>query len=182
MAVETAAAQSSGHRSQSARTSSPTPAEGRACAKLPLRFFGGSREKPDVSDRQAGQRIDEIRADLDNLHREDVFSDMRLATIRRLQPVRHDGSPDPSRPTTYIAETTIVSQLGPIPVQSPIEADSLEDAFSKFPEAIKAAVERLSERAQEMRREEASRIVVPGSMPPDLGGGRPGGGGLIFDR
>ena len=49
---------------------------------------------------------------------------------------------------------------------------------------IKAAVERLSERAQEMRREEASRIVVPGSMPPDLGGGRPpgGGGGLIFDR
>ncbi len=136
-----------------------------------------------MSDRQAGQRIDEISADLDNLHREDVFSDMRLATIRRLQPVQPDGSPDPTRPTTYIAETTIVSQLGPIPVQSPIEADSLKDAFAKFPEAIKAAVERLSERAQEMRREEASRIVVPGSMP-DMGGGRPpgGGGGLIFDR
>ena len=129
-----------------------------------------------MSERQAGQRIDEISADLDNLHREDVFSDMRLATIRRLQPIRHDGSPDPSRPTTYIAETTIVSQLGPIPVQSPIEADSLKDAFSKFPEAIRTAVDRLSERAQEMRREEASRIVVPGSMPPDLGGGRPGGG------
>ena len=137
-----------------------------------------------MSDRHAGQRIDEISADLDNLHREDVFSDMRLATIRRLQPIKRDGSHDPSRPTTYIAETTIVSQLGPIPVQSPIEADSLQDAFSKFPEAIKAAVERLSERAQEMRREEASRIVVPGTMPPDLGGGRPGGGGggLIFDR
>ncbi len=133
--------------------------------------------------REAGQRLDEISADLDNLHREDVFSDMRLATIRRLQPVRPDGSLDPSRPTTYIAETTIVSQLGPIPVQSPIEAHSLKDAFSKFPEAIKAAVERLSERAQEMRREEASRIVVPGAMPPDLGGGRPGGGGgIVFDR
>ena len=127
-----------------------------------------------MSERQAGQRIDEISADLDNLHREDVFSDMRLATIRRLQPIRLDGSPDPTRPTTYIAETTIVSQLGPIPVQSPIEADSLADAFSKFPQAIQAAVERLSERAQEMRREEASRIVVPGAMP-DLGGGRPGG-------
>ena len=139
-----------------------------------------------MSERQAGQRLDEIRADLDNLHREDVFSDMRLATIRRFQPVGRDGSPDPTRPTTYIAETTIVSQLGPIPVQSPIEADSLRDAFSKFPEAIQAAVERLSERAQEMRREEASRIVVPGAMPPDLGGGgRPGGGGgggIIFDR
>ena len=136
-----------------------------------------------MSDRQAGQRIEEIRADLENLHREDVFSDMRLATIRRLQPVKEDGSPDPSRPTTYIGETTIVSQLGPIPVQSPIEADSLKEAFQKFPDAIKTAVERLSERAQEMRREEASRIVVPGSMPPDIGGGRPGGGGgLIFDR
>ena len=136
-----------------------------------------------MSERQAGQRIDEIRADLNNLHREDVFSDMRLATIRRLQPIREDGSPDPTRPTTYIAETTIVSQLGPIPVQSPIKANSLKDAFEKFPDAIQAAVERLSERAQEMRREEASRIVVPGGMPPDPGGGRPGGGGgLIFDR
>ena len=136
-----------------------------------------------MSERQAGQRIDEIKADLNNLHREDVFSDMRLATIRRLQPIREDGSPDPTRPTTYIAETTIVSQVGLIPVQSPIEADSLKDAFQKFPDAIRAAVERLSERAQEMRREEASRIVVPGSMPPDMGGGRPGGGGgLLFDR
>ena len=135
-----------------------------------------------MSERQAGQRIDEIRADLNNLHREDVFSDMRLATIRRLQPIREDGSPDPTRPTTYIAETTIVSQLGPIPVQSPIDANSLKDAFEKFPDAIKTAVERLSERAQEMRREEASRIVVPGSMPPDVGGGRSGGGGLVFDR
>ena len=136
-----------------------------------------------MSDRQASQRIDEISADLDNLHREDVFSDMRLATIRRLQPIRHDGSPDPSRPTTYIAETTIVSQLGTDPGQSPIEADSLKDAFPEIPRGDQVAVERLSERAQEMRREEASRIVVPGSMPPDLGCGRPGGGGgVIFDR
>ena len=136
-----------------------------------------------MSEQHAGQRIDQISADLGNLHREEVFSDMRLATIRRFQPVREDGGPDPARRATYVAETTIVSQLGPIPAQAPIEADSLKDAFEKFPEAIQAAVERLSERAQEMRREEASRIVVPGSMPPDLGGGRPGGGGgLIFDR
>ena len=136
-----------------------------------------------VSEQETGLGLDEIRADLDNLHREDVFSDMRLATIRRMQPINHDGSHDPSRPTTYIAETTIVSQLGPIPVQSPLAADSLKDAFEKFPEAIKAAVERLSERAQEMRREEASRIVVPGSMPDMGGGGRPGGGGgMVFDR
>ena len=140
-----------------------------------------------MSEQQAGQRMGEIMVELDNLHREDVFSDMRLATIRRLQPIKEDGSPDPTRPTTYIAETTIVSQVGPIPVQSAIEADSLKDAFLKFPDAIKIAVDRLSERAQQMRREEASRIVVPGGMPPDLGGGRPGGGGgggggLIFDR
>ena len=54
-----------------------------------------------------------------------------------------------------------MTQMGPIPVQFPIEADSLEAAFGLFPEGIKAAVEKLNDRAKEMAREEASRIVVP---------------------
>ncbi|MBF2760998.1 MAG: hypothetical protein ISN28_12180 [Ectothiorhodospiraceae bacterium AqS1] len=126
------------------------------------------------------QTLDQLDADLDSLHVEDVFTDTKLATIRRLRPVDRKGDHDPSRETLYIAETTIVSQLGPIPVQAPIEADSLEEAFSKFPEAIKSAVDDLSARAQEIRREEASRIVVPGSgsMPP--AGGAPGGGRFVY--
>jgi hypothetical protein len=43
---------------------------------------------------------------------------------------------------------------------------------------MKAAVERLMEEAKEIRRREASRIVVPGGPLP--GGGVPGGGGGII--
>ena len=35
--------------------------------------------------------------------------------------------------------------------------------MEKFPEAVKQAVERLIEEAREIQRQEASRIVVPGS-------------------
>ena len=53
--------------------------------------------------------------------------------------------------------------------------------IDKFPEAIQAAVERLIEEAKEIRRREASRIVVPGQMPGGgMGGGGMGGGGGII--
>ena len=124
-----------------------------------------------------------LSADTENLYREEVFTDLRAASIRRLTPVRPDGTRDPERPVAYIGETTLVTQLGPLPVQCPIEAPSLQEAFEMFPEAVKDAVERLNERAQEMRREEAGRIVVPGAMPPGMaGGGMPGAGKFILDK
>jgi hypothetical protein len=123
------------------------------------------------------QSIADIQVDPDHLYREEVFTDLRIATIRRLVPVKSDGSDDPSRTALYSAQTTLMSQAGPLPVESPIEATSLEDAAAKFPEAIQQAVDRLVEEAREMRRREASRIVVPSGMPQ--GGGPGGGGGII---
>lgn len=123
------------------------------------------------------QSIADIKVDPNNLYREEVFTDLRIATIRRLVPVTSDGSDDPSRSALYSAQTTLMSQAGPLPVESPIEATSLEDAAAKFPEAIQQAVDRLVEEAREMRRREASRIVVPSGMPQ--GGGPGGGGGII---
>ena len=126
------------------------------------------------------QSIADIKVDPNNLYREEVFTDLRIATIRRLVPVTVDGSDDPSRPALYSAQTTLMSQAGPLPVESPIEATSLEDAAAKFPEAIQQAVDRLVEEAREMRRREASRIVVPSGMPPGGGPGGPAGGGGII--
>lgn len=127
---------------------------------------------------QKGQRVEELTVDSENLYREEVFTDLRAASIRRLVPVKRDGSVDESRAASYIGDTTLMTQLGPLPVQFPIEADSLDDALEKFPEGVKEAVERLNERAKEMAREEASRIVVPGAMPPGMGGGGMPGGGM----
>jgi len=120
------------------------------------------------------QSIADVKVDTANLYREEVFTDLRIATIRRLVPVRADGSPDQSRPALYSAQTTLMSQAGPLPVEAPIEADTLEEAAAKFPAAIQEAVDRLVEEAREIRRRETSRIVVPSAMPP---GGMPGGGG-----
>ena len=99
----------------------------------------------------------------------------KAATIRKMVPIKIDGSADENRSIKFIGDTTLMTQMGPIPVQFPIEADSLEAAFGLFPEGIKAAVEKLNDRAKEMAREEASRIVVPGqqtpqNMPPGPGG------------
>jgi hypothetical protein len=133
----------------------------------------------------------DLTIDLGNLYREDNFTDAGAAAIRRLTPVTANGEPDLGRPVIYIGETSLMTQVGPIPVQFTLDAQSLEDAFRRFPEGVKAAVEQLNERAQEAMRAEASRLVVPATMPPGMSprgmpgpgpGGLRGGGKIIFDR
>ena len=114
----------------------------------------------------APKQISEIKVDRDNLYREEVYTDLKIASIRVLTPVRTDGTQDPDREVLYSGETQLMSQMGPIPVHAPIDARSLEEAIRAFPEAVNVAVERLMEEAREMQRREASRIVVPGQPPP----------------
>ena len=128
--------------------------------------------------------VGDIEVDTENLYREESFSDLKVASIRRLTPVGTDGSDDPDRPTLFVGETTLMSQRGPLPVQANIEASTLSEAFEKFPAAINVAVEQLIEQAREMQRQEASRIVVPSDMPVGglkgpSGGGAGGGSGII---
>lgn len=126
----------------------------------------------------------DLKVDTDNLYKEETFTDLRAASVRRQSPVKTDGSPDTDRPVLYIGETTLMTQMGPFPVQFSIEARSLDEAFSKFPDGVKSAVDRLNERAKELARDEASRIVVPSAMPQGMPGGGQGGippgGGKIF--
>ena len=133
----------------------------------------------------------DLMIDLGNLYREESFTDMGAAAVRRLTPVTADGSPDLGRPVMYIGETSLMTQVGPIPVSFTLDVQTLEEAFRQFPEGVKAAVEQLNERAQEAMRAEASRLVVPATMPPGMSargvpgpgpGGLRGGGKIIFDR
>ena len=112
------------------------------------------------------QHLADLKVETANLYREEMFTDLRVATLRRLVPVRVDGTDDPGRPVLFSAQTTLMTQAGPVPVSAAIEARTLEEAARKFPDAIQAAVERLVEEAREMQRREMSRIVVPGAMPP----------------
>lgn len=122
--------------------------------------------------------LDQIQVDQDNLYREQTITDLRVASIRQLIPIKADGTDDPSRETMYVASTQIMSQMGPLPVSAPIEADNLQDALSQFPQAIKEAVDKMIEEAKEYRRQESSRIVVPGQGGMPGQGGIPGQGGM----
>ena len=131
----------------------------------------------------AGLAVESLSVDTENLYREESVTDLRAATIRQLVPIRVDGSDDETRSRRFIGDTTLMTQMGPIPVQFPLEAETLEKAFELFPDGIQSAIERLNERAKELAREEASRIVVPGQSNAGLTGGLPTGPGgkLIID-
>ena len=113
--------------------------------------------------------VAEISVDQENLYREEVITDLKAATLRRLMPIQPDGSPDASRPQLFLAETQLLTQGGLLPVQARLEADSLAAAIENFPEAINQAVERMVDEARELQRREASRIVVPSA---DMPGGK----------
>ena len=108
-------------------------------------------------------RVTNIKVNPDNLYREETFTDLTYASIRRLTPVKIDGSIDESRETFFTGMAQLMSPNGPIPVQCIIEgAKTLSEAAAKLPDAIAKTVKEMISEAKEMERQEASRIVVPG--------------------
>jgi len=125
------------------------------------------------------ERMTEPKMDPDGLYLEEVFTDRRVGTIRRLTPVNGQGAVDSSRSVSYVGETQVMTSVGALPITFEIEAKDLAEAASKFGPEAKDAIERTVRDLQEMRRQAASSIVVPqggmGGMG-GLGGGMPGGG------
>lgn len=101
------------------------------------------------------------KMDLDNLYRQETYTDLGLGTIQCLVPVRADGSPDAGRKPVFMGSAQIMTQHGPIPVQAEIEAADLKAACTAFPQAIKEAVNNLVEQARQIERERQSGIVIP---------------------
>lgn len=127
-------------------------------------------QKPD-------ERAGEPKMDPATLYREEIITDRKVGTIRVLTPVKKDGTADASRAVLYFGEAQLLTSVGTLPINFELEAQSLEDAVSKFSAAAKDAVERTMKDLQEMRRQAASSIVVPqGGMGGLPGGGMPGGG------
>jgi hypothetical protein len=124
--------------------------------------------------------LPEVQLDPKGLYREDVFTDRRAGSIRRLTPVTLEGEPDSSRAVLFSGQTQLLTPAGVLPLGFEIEAATLEEALQRFPEGVRLALEQAIDEAREMRREAASRIVVPevgGGVGPGPGG--PAGGGKI---
>ncbi len=122
----------------------------------------------------------DVRMDANDLWREEIVTDRKIGTIRMMVPIKADGSTDPSRATVYTGEAQMMTNMGPLPINFEIEAKSLAEAVSGYAAAAKVAIERTVRELQEMRREAASGLVLPGQgsgfgpggIPPGLGGGR----------
>jgi hypothetical protein len=115
--------------------------------------------------------LPDIQLDRNGLYREEVFTDRKAGTIRRLVPITSDGSADAARPELYSGQTQLLTPGGVLPLAFEIEAATLDEALTQFPAAMQVALEQAIEEAREYRREASSRIVVP-----DVGGGLGGGG------
>lgn len=120
--------------------------------------------------------LPEIKLDPASLYREELFTDRRAGTIRRLTPVNSAGDADASRPTLFSGQTQLLTPAGVLPLVFEIDAKTLDEAIQSFPAAVKIALDEAIEEAREMRREAASRIVVPevgaSGVGPGAGGGK----------
>ncbi len=123
--------------------------------------------------------LPDVRLDPAAMYREEIFTDRRAGTIRRLTPVTLDGSTDASRPVLFSGQTQLLTPAGVLPLVFEIEAANLEEALQKFPDGVKVALEQAIDEAREMRREQASRIVVPEVGAGGIGPGPGQGGGKI---
>jgi hypothetical protein len=113
----------------------------------------------------------ELKLDPDKLYLEEVLTDRRIGTLRRLTPVTRDGAPDPTRGVSYVGETQILTPAGSIPIAFEIDAASLGEAAEKFAALAKEAIDRTVRELQELRRQASSSIVVP-QGPLGGGGGK----------
>ncbi len=115
----------------------------------------------------------ESQMNANELYREEVFTDRRIGVIRVLVPVKATGEPDLDRKTLYSGEAQIMTQMGALPISFEIEADDLAGAVASYKEAAKEGVQKTIKQLQELRRQEASKLVVPGQpgfTPPGAGG------------
>ncbi len=122
--------------------------------------------------------LPDVRLDPAGLYQEEMFTDRRAGTLRRLTPVTAEGVVDPSREVLFSGQTQLLTPAGVLPLVFEIEAATLPEALEKFPDGVKAALEQAIEEAREMRRESASRIVVP-DVGASVGPGSNAGGGKI---
>ena len=105
----------------------------------------------------------DFKIDRSNLYREESFSDLKTGTVKRLTPVKADGTEDKSRKTIFVGHTSILTPNGPLPIQNNIPAKELSQALKKFPEVMQQAMDQLIEEVKRYQEQEQSRIQKPAS-------------------
>ena len=103
----------------------------------------------------------DLSIDKQHLYLEESFTDLHVGSIRRLTPVKTDGTVDKTRKTVFVGQTNIVTPGGPLPIQSVIKAKHLQQAIKRFPEAMQVAVDKLAEEVKRYQEQQNSAIITP---------------------
>jgi hypothetical protein len=129
----------------------------------------------------AGPNAPDPRMDVNDLYREDTYSDRKVGTIRVMTPVKSDGSTDSARASIYVGQAQIMTPAGVLPLSFEIPATNLAEACEGFAEGAKIAFDETMKELQEMRRQQASSIVIPDAgAAAALGQGAPPRGKIQF--
>ena len=67
--------------------------------------------------------LPDIQLDSAALYREDIFTDRKVGTIRRLTPVTADGGADATRPVLYVGQAQVMTPVGALPISFDLPAD-----------------------------------------------------------
>jgi hypothetical protein len=119
--------------------------------------------------------------DVNDLYREEIYSDRKVGTIRVMTPVKPDGSTDPARAAVYVGQAQIMTPAGVLPLSFEIPASNLAAACAGFAEGARIAFDETMQELQEMRRQQASSIVIPDAgAAAALGQGAPPRGKIQF--
>ena len=109
--------------------------------------------------------LDQIKVDQDNLYREESITDLRVATIRRLIPIKADGTDDLGRPVQYIGSTQIISQMGPLPISTPSKHLLSGKLWKNFPKPSKMPSTRWSKRQKNTAAKNLPASSFPAQCP-----------------
>ena len=104
----------------------------------------------------------EMNMDVANLYREEIYTDQKIGTIRVMTPVTANGERDDARAVQYVGQAQMMTPAGALPLTFELAVDNLADAVAGFGDGAKQAMEDTMRELQEMRRQQASQIVVPG--------------------
>ena len=105
------------------------------------------------------------------LFREENYTDQKTGAIRKLIPVLADGSDDPDRAIAFFGSAQVMTPMGAIPLNFALDGETIGEAAEDFAGKAAIAVEEAGKELERMRREQASKIVVPGQDGNNPGGG-----------
>ncbi len=102
------------------------------------------------------QKID-FTVKADNLFREEIITDLNIATIRRMVPVKSDGSTDDSRTEQFFGQTQLMSPQGPVPLHAVLPANNIEEAIASYETAMTASFNQMVERMKKAQAEQQQK-------------------------